>query len=499
MRARHAWRAVAVCLAVSAGCSLGIDKSQLNQPPGDDASTPLESGADAPAKDAVAESIPPVDGAAHVVATGCQTDTDCKGEADAGGSCVTAAKCDTTWHVCILTTCAVGACKAAVCNTTSQSCSVPTTYGFEATHFSVQQGGVGAGVQQAISAVWPFVFVVTTNGVAGFNVVDPTDSTPPAVTVHGIDFIPIATLAVGRRAYFVSDTLGSGPTFRQAIAWLDVPQDPLVTDIVAGTAFVGVSNHGTAAVLTNGVDGLFLSYSSGSLFPTAVVHPPITDTTTLSTFSNAGLPASAAIAASSGTRLVTYRYDGPTSLPNFALVNGAGTAAAQTTTEQSVSGNGEIANQGALSTGADGSMLWSAGVLLLNDAGSSQGINSARLTWLLPTGTSANFDTTLHADLETYSTPTGAQVVGPPLWIDANTALGLAAASASSTDSTSVQVVLKSPPAVQTSTRTLISVPPSSLGVASSSGFGYLLAHDDPNNASCSVYIFAPSCTGGEP
>ena len=80
------------------------------------------------------------------------------------------------------------------------------------------------------------------------------------------------------------------------------------------------------------------------------------------------------------------------------------------------------------------------------------------------------------------------------MWIDANTALGIAAASSStSTNSSSVQVVTKSPPAVETATRTLISVPPSSVGVARSNGFGYLLAQDDPKNQSCSVYIFAPS------
>ena len=88
-------------------------------------------------------------------------------------------------------------------------------------------------------------------------------------------------------------------------------------------------------------------------------------------------------------------------------------------------------------------------------------------------------------------------MVGPPLWIDANTALGLAAASATSTDSTSVQVVTKSPTAVQAATRTLISVAPGSVGVASSNGFGYVLAQDDAKNQSCSVYIFAPRCGGG--
>ncbi|MGH7294699.1 MAG: hypothetical protein ACRELB_07195, partial [Polyangiaceae bacterium] len=137
--------------------------------------------------------------------------------------------------------------------------------------------------------------------------------------------------------------------------------------------------------------------------------------------------------------------------------------------------------------------------LEVDDAGASQGIATSRLTWLLPTATAANFDTTLNADLQTYSPRTGAQVVGPPVWIDANTALGLAAASSSSTDSTSVQVVVKSPPSVQVASRTLISVPPGNIGVASSNGFGYLLAQDDAKNLSCSVYVFAPSCVSGDP
>ena len=82
--------------------------------------------------------------------------------------------------------------------------------------------------------------------------------------------------------------------------------------------------------------------------------------------------------------------------------------------------------------------------------------------------------------------------------IDANTALGFAAASSTSTNSTSVQRVTKTPPTVDTSTRTLLSVAPGSVGVASSGGFAYVLAEDDPNNQSCSVTIFAPACGSGD-
>jgi hypothetical protein len=90
-------------------------------------------------------------------------------------------------------------------------------------------------------------------------------------------------------------------------------------------------------------------------------------------------------------------------------------------------------------------------------------------------------------------------VSGPPLWIDANTALGLAAASSSSTNSTSVQLVNKQPAGIVNGTRTLLSVPPGSVGVASSNGFGYVLVEDDPMNQSCHVYIFAPACASGDP
>ena len=143
-------------------------------------------------------------------------------------------------------------------------------------------------------------------------------------------------------------------------------------------------------------------------------------------------------------------------------------------------------------------MLWNVGIAALDDAGADEGVAVARLTWLLSSGTAANFDTTLHADLETYTPPTSAFVAGRPLWIDANTALGIAAAGSTSADGSSVQVVTKNPPTVLTSTRTLISVPPASVGVASSNGFGYILAQDDPKNLSASVYIFAPSCGQGD-
>jgi len=481
----------------AAGCSLGLDKSLIGADAGDDGSAIVEAASDSPVKPPGDSQAPPSDAKVTVDAGACSTDTDCQKEGAPAGACVTAAKCDPTWHVCLLTTCSVGACKAAVCNTGNQSCSVPTTYGFAAAQFMVSSGGVGAGVRYAISAAWPFVFVITTNGVVVYNVVDPTNSDPPTVPLSGVPFIPIATLAIGRRVYFINNTQGQGPTYRQAVAWVDVAQDPLVGGLAADSAFIGTTEQGVSTVLTNGLDGAFVVYGSGMAFPTTNVEGSLTDSTILAAFPNPGLAAGAQIVASTGSRLLTYRYDPSAMLQNFALVNGAATAMAQATTEQAITDYGAMGNQAALGTGTDGSLLWTGALLALNDAGSSEGMGSARLTWMLASGTASTFDTSANVELETYAPPTGANVIGPPLWLDGNTALGLAAASSASTDTTSVQLVTKTPPTVEGATRTLLSVAPGSVGVAASGGFGYVLAQDDAMNKTCSVYIFAPACGGG--
>ena len=71
--------------------------------------------------------------------------------------------------------------------------------------------------------------------------------------------------------------------------------------------------------------------------------------------------------------------------------------------------------------------------------------------------------------------------------------LGLAAAQ-ENTLNTSVQVTTRSPPALVPGRRQLLSVGVNDLGVASSGGFAYVLARDDPQNQHASVYVFAPGC-----
>jgi hypothetical protein len=136
-------------------------------------------------------------------------------------------------------------------------------------------------------------------------------------------------------------------------------------------------------------------------------------------------------------------------------------------------------------------------VLDLLDGGGNDGVNTVRLTWALSGATQANFDTAAHVDLQTYSPPAGGLVVGPPAWIDANTVLALSAAGSLMTNSTAVQVAKKgSPSTLVPNARTLLSVGPGAVGVASSNGFGYVLQQNDPMNQTATVSIVAPACVG---
>ena len=153
---------------------------------------------------------------------------------------------------------------------------------------------------------------------------------------------------------------------------------------------------------------------------------------------------------------------------------------------------GPIASQTLIATGGDGSVLMSVAPYVPFDAGPT-GIESVCLTWLLDSSTKGNFDASKCAQLESYTMPPAGTVVGPPGWIDANTALGLAGAASNPAATTSVHVVKKSTGVVAGQVASL-PVGPGSVGVAASNGFGYALTQDDPMNQTCTVYIFAPAC-----
>jgi hypothetical protein len=493
------------------GCSLGLDPSLIGQEggTGSDASGP-EGGppGDGGITDTgghPGDSTTKSDAPVVVDAGACNTDSDCTSAAAAGGACVTSAKCDTTSHVCVLDVCGNAAnCQIQICQA-SQTCTLAASYDFAPTSFPVTAGGIGGyGVQSDIAAAWPFLFVATTNGLVVFNVVDPTNSTPPVVPVEDLPFSPDAVIAVGRRVYFVSNTQGPGPmNYHQAIAWVDVPQNPLLTSLNASSAFISTPDNGMVVAFGNGASGLLFLYGTSALYPTAMVQPPLDETTVLMPFPNTGLPAGAGIVAATGGRLLTYRYaqdmSGPGyPTPHYAFVTMPGTTNAAISTEQSITAFGALDNQYGFATGGDGSVLWETAVFDELDSGGNDGVSRARLSWLVDSATAGNFDTTSYVDLQTYSPPVGGQLVGQPAWLDATTALGLAALSSASTSTTLVQVITKSPPSIDPVRNKQLPVPPGSIGVAASNGFAYALQQDDPQNRSCTVQIIAPSCGGAD-
>ena len=113
-------------------------------------------------------------------------------------------------------------------------------------------------------------------------------------------------------------------------------------------------------------------------------------------------------------------------------------------------------------------------------------------------GDDTTFETKSYVDIETYPYAPGGRVVGALAWVDKNTLLVTAAAAGDMTlNTTSVQVMTKTPPALVAGVRQPIPIDPGSIGVASSGGFGYVLASDDPKNETATVYVFAPACGGG--
>lgn len=501
-------------LAVAAvGCSLGLDKSKIgaaqsgeggtetDAPPPDGFT--VEAGDGAMASDGKGMSDAPPQAAAGT----CSTDADCQVPGSDGGGCVTSAKCDPTWHVCMLSVCTAAACQAEECNVAMNTCTLPADYSgmFNPTSFPVSYGGVGTSIQWAISAVWPFVFLITTNGVVAYDVFDPTNATPPQVTIHGVPFFPDYTLAIGRRVYFLTNEFGAGPNYHQSIAWIDVPQNPFISDFTANAAWVATTEKGgVQALVKDGVNGFYASYGTNSLLPTADVHASLSDGTAIAAFANNNLPKNSYIVSASGAagtssaKLLVYSYDGTQQAAQYTTVTGPGTSQALSGSLQTVDTMGPVDDQQQWAQGDDGSILWQAAPFAIEDGGSSGQIGEACLTWLLDSATATSFDAAKCAALETYNPPISQTVGVQPAWINANTALGFAAASNNPGASTSVHVVTKKTTIATTpGVVAYMPVGPTNVGTASSNGFGYALAQTDPMNQTATVYIFAPGCVGG--
>jgi hypothetical protein len=465
-----------------AACSLGLDPTKIDATDagGTDGTVNPEGNVDLP------------DGTVPTAGE-CTKDEDCTATA-----CGAKGRCDTTYRVCMFTVCDVGACKAASCDPKANACSVPTNYGFRATSFRVTLGGVNCGnpPTRCIAAVHPFLFVATNNGLATYLVADPSNQSPPTVSVTGVPFIPSGVFAVERRVYILGGLQGAGPSFRLPVAWIDVPGNPFAAGLAARSALVSLPAHNFGSVLPNDKGGLFLVHHDGQrVYPTALLNAPVADTTTLQLFPLSGMPGGSTTVASSGSRLVTYRYPGNDNgyLGVFSIESNAGTGNAQNGGELTANAMGQVPNQAFFTQGPDGSVLWSTSVGNVPTDGGPATVNAARLGWLIADAKATALDLSARIDLEVYSPPIGfgSAVAGPVAWLDAQSALGLAA-SKDDRAQTSVQVATKT--GLIANRRFVLPVDVNRAAAVASGGFGYVLIRDDPDNKSAGVHVFAPGC-----
>ena len=495
-----AWTKRAIAAGLAGGgalvaCSLDLDPSLMSE-------HGLGISPGSQSDSASGGSAQPSDGSSGAATGGgCSTDADCQA-ASPGGACVTSARCDTTWHLCMYDVCDFGVCEASGCNLLAQQCAPPTPYGYTISLFPMVYGGVGGwGPRYAIAAVIPFLFVLTTNGVVSYDVVNPLGNAPPAMPVEGVPFIPTAVVASGRRVYFIAPVAGAGPNYRQAVAWIDVPGNPFLTSLVATTAWIGTTQSTLENVIPDETGGVSLVYASASR-PTAWIHPPLGDTTTIVPAPINGIVPDADLVAATGLEVLAYRYNAANRHPGFALVGGAESSSGQASPEQAVTSYGPVDNQVAFGAADDASALWESAPLRATADGGTAGVQSARLSWLstvVDAGPEASLlGTQTFVDLESYPASTSGAVVGQPAYLGNDTSLAIAAVPGNLQD-TSIQVFSRATGTLVSGERAIIPVGPASVGVAVSNGFGYLLAQDDPQNRSATIYVVAPGCGSAPP
>ncbi len=462
---------------VAAACSLGLDPSLI---PGSDASV-----ADAAVKDGGVDAPNPVT---------CKANPDCK----SSNACLTGT-CDVDAGECVYAVCPSNTCSASVCGTGNQ-CSAPTTYGFHAGTFHVSLGNIGcggggAGARRCFAAVYPFVFVGTTNGVVAYPVEDPTNTAPASIPVAGLPFFPSAIVSSGNTVYFVGAVAGTGPDYKIPIASLSVPTDPTVSEMTATTAFDTLQVVSVDIVVPDAAGGIYLVRADpAKSYPAARIAAPLKDLDSLSFAPTAGLPANSGVAAASGTRLVTFRQDN--TYPGdafFSLETAAATGSAQNAGEQdTIPTVGQSFAPDYLAQSATGGLLWSTASITMNDAGAGQTV-SARLSWVLADDNATKFDGTTHVDVSTYNVVGfGQDLPGPIAWIDDNTAIAISAAPTNTAQSL-VQIASRNgTPSIVTGRSFQLAFVPSALAIAASNGYGYVLA---PNTtAGADVHVFGTTC-----
>ncbi len=478
-RQRLLFAGLALFVASAAGiaCSLGLDPSLIG---GNDG------GADVATSDVGIDAPNPVQ---------CKADPDCK----SSNGCLTG-KCDIAKNQCVYAVCPATACNSSVCDNNTHTCSSPTAYNFHAGTFHVSLGsagcgGGGGGARRCFAAVYPFVFIGTTNGVVAYPVDSPTNGTPVSIPVAGLPFFPTFVVTSGTTIYFVGAVAGTGPDYKIPIASLAVPTDPTISEMVATTVFNTLEVPSVDAVFADTSGGIYLVRDDpAKSFPAARIAAPLKDLDSLTFAPTAGFPVNSFVQAASGTRLITFRQEnGGTYNTFFSLENAAATGSAQNAGEQdTLASMGQTYANSYLAQSPTGGLLWTTDTVTVPDGGPAT-TTAARVVWVLADDKATKFDGTTHVDMTTYAIPGfSADLAGPAAWVDDNDAIVISAPSTNTAQSLVQLASRNGTPGVVPNHSFQLAFHPSELAIVSSNTFGYVLTPDPTTGAN--VHVFGTAC-----
>lgn len=422
---------------------------------------------------------------------------------DSGGACDANAECETdggcvegrcSGGTCVYELCPVStACTARACDTTTavNTCKAPEAFTFRAGTVTLPDAVGCSGVPgRCVAAMDDYVFVGTTSGLNAWRVLSPL--APEPVNVQSPSFAITRMVAIDNRLFI----LGPASAGKLSIAWIDVPSDPLATDLTINSAGVNFSDT-YAAAYPAAQDRMFL-VQNDTLFPAAYLPHPLTSQTTVTLYPSAGLVSGASVVAASGARLLAYLVD--TSLgvyePQLGFITAAGTSSAQAGALQAQTfeaPNSLSAHH--FTSGYDGSVLWTTN--RIEGAAGSQETTGVVLRWPV-IGSSGSIDAGAEVVLASFN-PTGvnAALAGPSAVITPTLALATVAYPPDP-QQTLVRSVSRSGSTLTLGSETpppVLPFPPSQIGVAANRRYGFVLTppSQSPTTAT-TLHIFAPGC-----
>jgi hypothetical protein len=354
----------------------------------------------------------------------CAVDTDCV----APNACYTP-HCDTVLGACTYALCEAKGrtCAMGACNTATFACSDPLPYTFRTSTYDIPgvTSGCGPNPNACVAAAFPFVFIGTRDDVIAVRADDFVGKQAEKVPIENVTVKPQQIIASGRRIWVLGAVQGQSPPYQIVIAAIDVASDPTVKALRARTTVLGYPFPSAVGFpAPNG--NLYLAYNEPAQgFPTALVTAPIADGASIGLASAAGAgtfdasvppakgtitmyrvggaPPGSGLAASSGARLLAYRYPS-----TFNLIANAGTETAAV--QPDVGLNQPLVGIGpqTFAQGPDGVVMMSAPIAA-DPANDCNCTTHERLQWVLPNAIATTTDVNQILDPEVY---TNAQVAG---------------------------------------------------------------------------------------